>query len=104
MANEPSNQIVKFRPPPGAEGTPDTGSYNGGYRYKGGFLIPSSSGSRNYKISFDLAQLCWTCSCPGCISHGQCKHLSSAGLKGRALMGKMEGKKEALKFGFVKEP
>ena len=98
MANEPSNQIVKFRPPPGAEGTPDTGSYNGGYRYKGGFLIPSSDGRRNYKISFDLAQLCWTCSCPGCISHGQCKHLDAAGLKGRRYGKNLA---DAKKYGFL---
>ncbi len=36
-----------------------------------------------YKISFDKSQMCWVCSCRGCIRWGQCKHLTSCGLKGR---------------------
>lgn len=75
--------IVKFTPPPGSSGTEDTGKFNGGFRYKGGFLIPSSNGSRYYKICYDVAIMAWTCSCPGAISTGQCKHLTACGLKGR---------------------
>lgn len=54
-------------------------------RYKFGFGVASSSGSRIYKISFDAADgaLYWSCSCPGCISHGDCKHLQACGLRGR---------------------
>lgn len=52
-------------------------------RYKGGFGVRSASSDRIYKISFDTAQSCWACSCPGGIRHGSCKHLESCGLRGR---------------------
>jgi hypothetical protein len=54
-------------------------------RYKIRFDIPSSSSNRLYRISWDNAPGAhyWTCSCPGNISHGQCKHLTACGLKGR---------------------
>jgi hypothetical protein len=57
-------------------------------RYLHGFIITGESG-RNYKISFDTSQMCWVCSCPGCIRHGQCKHLTACGLSGRKF-GKMK--------------
>ena len=90
--------IQKFRPPPGSRGTPDTGSFNGKARYVGGFLVPSTDGSRYYKICFDCAQICWVCDCRGAISHGQCKHLTACGLKGRRY-----GKNiaDAKKYGFL---
>ncbi len=70
---------ITFSPPAGAITYPDSS------RYKGGFGVRSSSGNKIYKISFDAAPAmhCWVCSCPGNISHGQCKHLSALGLKGR---------------------
>ena len=52
-------------------------------RYRGGFGVRSGSSNAIHKISFDLAKRCWVCSCRGCITHGQCKHLDAAGLKGR---------------------
>lgn len=93
-----ANEIVKFKIPPGSTGTPDTGKLGSGSRYVGGFLVPSSDGTRNYKICFDLAALCWSCSCPGAISHGQCKHLSACGLKGRKFGKNLT---EAKKYGFI---
>ncbi len=56
-----------------------------GDRYLYGFTIPNSAGTANYRISFDAAPgaMYWTCSCRGCIAHGQCKHLTAAGLQGR---------------------
>jgi hypothetical protein len=55
-------------------------------RYKCRFKVQSESSGRLYLISFDAAPGAgyWTCSCPGCIAHGQCKHLTAAGLRGRA--------------------
>ena len=60
--------------------------YDDGPRYKFGFGVPSQSSGRIYKISFDAAPgACWwCCSCPGCIRHGQCKHLDACGLRGRS--------------------
>jgi hypothetical protein len=52
-------------------------------RYKCIFTIASASSGRVYKVSFDTAQGAWVCSCPGCIRHGQCKHLDAMGRKGR---------------------
>lgn len=54
-------------------------------RYKFGFGVASSSSTRIYKISFDAAPgaLYWVCSCPGYITHGDCKHLRACGLRGR---------------------
>lgn len=55
-------------------------------RYKIRFKVRSSSSNRLYMVSFDNAPGAqyWTCSCRGNIRHGQCKHLTAAGLKGRA--------------------
>jgi len=55
-------------------------------RYKVRFKVKSSSSNSLYLISFDNApgSQWWTCSCPGNIRHGQCKHLTACGLKGRA--------------------
>jgi len=55
-------------------------------RYKVRFKVRSESSSNLYLISFDNAPGAqyWTCSCRGNIRHGQCKHLTAAGLKGRA--------------------
>lgn len=55
-------------------------------RYKVRFKVRSESSNNLYLISFDNAPGAqyWTCSCRGNIRHGQCKHLTAAGLKGRA--------------------
>ena len=55
-------------------------------RYKVRFKVRSSSSNSLYLVSYDNAPGAqyWTCSCRGNIRHGQCKHLTSAGLKGRA--------------------
>jgi len=49
------------------------------------FKVRSASSNSLYLISFDKAPGAgyWTCSCRGNISHGQCKHLTACGLKGR---------------------
>ncbi len=54
-------------------------------RYKSGFAVKSQSSNRLYKISYDAAPgaMYWVCACPGCCVHGQCKHLTACGLKGR---------------------
>jgi hypothetical protein len=54
-------------------------------RYKCRFEVRSESSNRIYRISYDAAPGAgyWTCSCRGNISHGQCKHLTSIGLRGR---------------------
>lgn len=54
-------------------------------RHKCRFEVASETSGRIYLIAFDSAPGAgyWTCSCPGCIRHGQCKHLSSLGLPGR---------------------
>lgn len=52
-------------------------------RYKCRFKVRSSSSNRLYLVSYDAAAGYWTCSCRGNIRHGQCKHLTAAGLKGR---------------------
>lgn len=72
--------LARLEPPAGAlQVFPDT------ERYKCRFTVGSSSSSRVYMISFDAAPNAgyWTCSCPGGISHGQCKHLDACGLRGR---------------------
>jgi hypothetical protein len=70
-------------------------------RYKFGFGVASSSSKRIYKISFDTAPgaMYWVCSCPGAISHGDCKHLSSCGLRGRKFGAQLDFAK---KHGFLK--
>jgi hypothetical protein len=73
--------ITKFRLPPGAlDRLPDTD------RYKCRFKVRSETSGQLYLISFDAAPgaCCWKCNCFGCIRHGQCKHLTACGLKGRA--------------------
>jgi len=54
-------------------------------RYKCRFEVKSSSSDRVHRISFDAAPGAgyWTCSCPGNIRHGSCKHLEAGGLQGR---------------------
>ena len=54
-------------------------------RYKVRFKVRSGSSNRLYLVSYDNAPGAqyWTCSCRGNIRHGQCKHLTAAGLKGR---------------------
>jgi hypothetical protein len=52
-------------------------------RYKCRFKVRSASSSKLYLISYDTGPGWWTCSCRGNIRHGQCKHLTAAGLKGR---------------------
>ena len=54
-------------------------------RYLCRFDIRSGSSNRIYRISYDSApgSLCWKCSCPGNIRHGDCKHLQAMGLPGR---------------------
>jgi hypothetical protein len=54
-------------------------------RYKVRFKVRSASSNSLYMISYDNAPGAqyWTCSCRGNIRHGQCKHLTAAGLKGR---------------------
>lgn len=55
-------------------------------RYKVRFKVRSQSSNQLYLVSYDNAPGAqyWTCSCRGNIRHGQCKHLSACGLKGRA--------------------
>ncbi len=72
--------IAKWTPPRTAvESFPDT------ERYKMRFNIRSESSNALYRVSFDAADGAgyWTCSCPGNIRHGQCKHLTAMGLQGR---------------------
>ena len=54
-------------------------------RYKVRFKVRSASSNRLYMVSYDNAPGAqyWTCSCRGNIRHGQCKHLTAAGLRGR---------------------
>lgn len=54
-------------------------------RYKCRFKVRSESSNSLYLISYDAAPNAgyWTCSCRGNIAHGQCKHLTAIGLKGR---------------------
>lgn len=54
-------------------------------RYKVRFKVRSASSNQLYMVSFDNAPGAqyWTCSCRGNIRHGQCKHLTAAGLRGR---------------------
>lgn len=71
--------IVKFRPPPDAIMLPDEGPH------KLRMDIPSSSGSRYYRVSFLSGPNSnyFQCSCPGFIGHQKtCKHLRAMGLWG----------------------
>jgi hypothetical protein len=51
-------------------------------RFKNRIKINSETSNRIYLISYDSAKGSgyWTCSCPGNIRHGQCKHLRALGL------------------------
>lgn len=73
-----ANEIIK--PPANAVQV-----YPDSTRYKCGYAVRSESSGQLYKISFDAADGAgyWTCSCRGNISHGSCKHLEAAGLRGR---------------------
>ena len=72
------NDLIKA-PENAVETFPDTD------RYKVRFTIRSESSSRLYMVSFDAAPGAgyWTCSCPGNLRYGHCKHLTAMGLKGR---------------------
>lgn len=54
-------------------------------RYRNRFQIESDSSNKKYTIAFDMAHNAgyWTCSCRGCCTHGQCKHLTRFGYYGR---------------------
>jgi hypothetical protein len=54
-------------------------------RYKCRIQVKSASSNNLYLVSYDQAENAgyWVCSCRGCISTGQCKHLTALGLKGR---------------------
>lgn len=54
-------------------------------RYKCRFDVRSESSDKIYRISFDAAPGAgyFSCSCPGGIRYGRCKHLDSMGLPGR---------------------
>jgi hypothetical protein len=74
------NEIALLKPPANAlEVLPDND------RYKCRFSIRSSSTNAVYRVSFDAAAGAgyWTCSCRGNIAHGQCKHLTAMGRRGR---------------------
>ena len=71
-----NKELVAKNTPTAVEVLPDSA------RYKCRFTVRSASSNRLYMISFDSASSNWTCSCPGNIRHGQCKHLTAAGLKG----------------------
>ena len=62
-------------------------------RYKVRFKVRSSSSNSLYLVSYDNAPGAqyWTCSCRGNIRWGQCKHLTAAGLKGRAHGHQLQG-------------
>ena len=90
-----SEAIVKFqRPQHAVEIYPDS------KRYKGGFGVHSSTSNAIYKISFDAAPgaMYWTCSCPGNLRWGQCKHLTALGLRGRQYGRQLS---EAKKYGWL---
>lgn len=76
----PTTELVKPKPPRFALATyPDTD------RYKCRFELKSETSDQIYRLSFDAAKGAgyWTCSCRGNIAHGQCKHLTACGLRGR---------------------
>jgi hypothetical protein len=80
-----------FRVPNNAvESLPDTD------RYKCRFKVRSESSNSLYLIAFDAAPgaTYWTCSCRGNIAHGQCKHLTACGLKGRKFGKDLETKRQ----------
>ena len=78
--------------PPAGHEYPDT------ERYKGRFAVRSETTKNRYLVSFDMAMMCWVCSCPGGITKGQCKHLTANGLKGRKFGRQL---KEARRHGWL---
>lgn len=70
--------IIKA-PVTAVETLPDNGYY------KCRFKVQSETTNQLYLISFNSSPGTgyWMCSCRGCISHGDCKHLRAAGLRGR---------------------
>jgi hypothetical protein len=90
-----NSQAIQRIIPSDAEKLPDLGPY------KMRFRIPSSSGHRNYLIAFMSGPNAnyFTCDCPGCIAHGQCKHLTGLGLWGRK--NRTEALKKAEQLGLV---
>lgn len=52
-----------------------TKAYADTRRHIGIFGFPSTSGTEEYKIGWDVTQECWVCSCKGGINYGRCKHL-----------------------------
>lgn len=91
--SEPSN-VVKWRPPNGAPALPDN------KQYKGRFQVRSESSHNLYMISYLVGPNSnyWVCSCRGCISTGQCKHLTSLGLRGRKYGPQIA---DGRKYGFI---
>jgi hypothetical protein len=77
--NNKLQTMTSLIPSNAVEILPDTDRFK--YRYS----IKSASSDKLYRISYDNAPGAgyWTCSCPGNIRHGSCKHLEAAGLKGR---------------------
>ena len=75
----PSAAMARAKRNQGLNALPDTD------RYKVRFEVRSQSSDQIYRVSFDAAPGAgyWVCSCRGAISHGSCKHLESAGLRGR---------------------
>jgi hypothetical protein len=70
---------MPFRTPSEGRKLPDTD------RYRNRFQVESDSSNKKYTIAFDIARNAgyWTCSCMGCCTRGQCKHLDRLGYKGR---------------------
>ena len=77
MTNQPNNAIVPALPRGFTKVVPDDD------RYKNKFQVNSASSNRVYRISWDSAAGAgwWMCSCRGCLVHGECKHLTSIGLR-----------------------
>lgn len=70
---------MPFETPRGYTQLPDTN------RYRNRFEVESDSSDKKYTVAFDIAKNAgyWTCSCMGCCTRGQCKHLTRFGLNGR---------------------
>lgn len=60
--------------PSGSVVLPDKGQYTNR------FEIRSSSSNRIYIVAQHITGRWWSCSCPGWISHRNCKHLKALGL------------------------
>lgn len=71
-----SNAIVPALPRGVARVEPDDA------RWANKFEVKSASSNRLYRIAYDKSPGAgwYMCSCPGCISHGSCKHLENIGL------------------------